>query len=154
LGRLKYSIIPEKKEKSSRAMGTEHHISPKHALEICNAIRGMRAEAAKTYLEEVIAKKRPVPFKHHNKKVPHRHGLVGWDAGRYPQKAAKAVLGVLVNATSNAEYKGLDPAGMKITHVSTKQGRTLRGWMPRAMGRATPKDTETVSIEMILTEVS
>ncbi|HNT72422.1 MAG TPA: uL22 family ribosomal protein, partial [Methanothrix sp.] len=39
-------------------MGTEHHISPKHALEICNAIRGMRAEAAKTYLEEVIAKKR------------------------------------------------------------------------------------------------
>jgi large subunit ribosomal protein L22 len=43
---------------------------------------------------------------------------------------------------------------MKISQVSTKQGRTLRGWMPRAMGRATPKDTETVSIEMILTEVS
>ncbi len=154
MGRLKYSITPEKKEKTARAMGTEHHISPKHALEICNAIRGMRAETAKEYLEEVIALKRPVPFKRHNKKVPHRRGLLGWDAGRYPQKAAKAVLSVLVNATSNAEYRGLDPEGMKISHVSTKQGRTLRGWMPRAMGRATPKDTETVSIEMILTEVS
>lgn len=154
MGRLKYSITPVKKEKTARAMGTEHHISPKHALEICNAIRGMRAETAKGYLKEVIALKRPVPFKRHNKKVPHRRGFVGWDAGRYPQKAAKAVLSVLVNAASNAEYRGLDPEGMKISHISTKQGRTLRGWMPRAMGRATPKDTETVSIEMILTEVS
>ncbi len=86
MGRLKYSIIPEKKERSSRAMGTEQHISPKHALEICGAIRGMHAEVAKAYLEDVIAKKRPVPFKHHNKKVPHRRGLVGWDAGKYPRR--------------------------------------------------------------------
>jgi len=48
-------------------MGTEHHISPKHALEVCSAIRGMKAEVAKEYLEDVIAKKRPVPFKRHNK---------------------------------------------------------------------------------------
>ncbi len=114
----------------------------------------MRAEAAKIYLEDVIALKRPVPFKRYNSKVPHRRGLIGWDAGRYPQKAAKAVLSVLINAASNAEYKGLDPEDMRITHAVTKKGRTIKGWMPRAMGRATPKDTETVSIEMILTEVS
>jgi len=153
LGRLNYSISPEK-ARSSKAMGVELHISPKHSFEICNAIKGMRVGDAKTFLEAVIALKKPVPFKRHNKKIPHRKGLVGWDAGRYPQKAAREVLSVLINAASNAEYKGLDPDDMKVSHAVTKKGRTIRGWMPRAMGRATPKNTETVSIEMILTEVS
>lgn len=152
MGRLKYCISPDDR-RSSKAMGTEFHISPKHALEICNFIKGMRVEAAEAYLEDVIALKRPIPFKRHNKKIPHRRGLTGWDAGRYPQKAARAVLGVLINAASNAEYKGLDPAEMRISHAVTKKGRTIRGWTPRAMGRATPKNTETVSVEMVLTEV-
>jgi large subunit ribosomal protein L22 len=152
LGRLNYSLAPA--GRSSRAMGTEFHISPKHAREICKALRGMKVEEAKSFLEDVIALKRAVPFKRYARNVAHRHGLVGADAGRYPQKAAKAVLSVLSNAISNAEYKGMEPDGMKIYHAGTLKGRTIRGWMPRAMGRATPKNTETVSVEMILTEVS
>ena len=113
----------------------------------------MRANLAKTYLEDVIALKRAVPFKRYRRNVAHRHGLVGWDAGRYPQKAAKAVLVVLENALANAEYKGMESDKMRIYHAGTKKGRTIRGWMPRAMGRATPKNTETVSVEMILSEV-
>jgi large subunit ribosomal protein L22 len=153
LGRLDYSLTVEK-ERFSKAMSTELHVSPKHALDICRAIKGMRVADARRFLEEVIALKRPVPFKRHNKKIPHRRGLVGWDAGRYPQKAAREVLHLLNDAANNAEYKGLDPEDMRIYHAATKKGRTIRGWMPRAMGRATPKNTETVSIEMILTEVS
>ena len=76
-----------------------------------------------------------------------------WDAGRFPEKAAKAVLIVLDNALANAEYKGMESEKMRIFHAGTKKGRTIRGWMPRAMGRATPKNTETVSVEMVLTEV-
>ena len=53
----------------------------------------------------------------------------------------------------NAEYKGLESENLKIYHAGTLKGRTIRGWMPRAMGRATPKNTETVSVEMVLTEV-
>jgi large subunit ribosomal protein L22 len=135
-------------------MGMELHISPKHAREICKAIRGMRAEEARAYLEDVIILKRAVPFRRYRRNVAHRHGLVRADAGRYPQKAARAVLIVLKNAMSNAEYQGLDPEVMTIYHAGTLKGRTIRGWMPRAMGRATPKNTETVSVEMILTEVS
>jgi large subunit ribosomal protein L22 len=153
MGRLKYSNSYNKAS-SSKSMGTELHISPKHTLEICRTIKGMRVEAAKVYLKDVVALKKAVPFKRHNKKVAHRRDLVGWDAGRYPQKAAQEVLNVLINAASNAEYKGLDPDDMRIVHAATKKGRTIRGWMPRAMGRATPKNTETVSIEMILAEVS
>jgi len=134
-------------------MGMELHISPKHAREICRTLRGMRASLAKTYLEDVIALKRPVPFKRFRRNVAHRHGLVGADAGRYPEKAAKAVLVVLENAVANAEYKGMESDKLRIHHAGTLKGRTIRGWMPRAMGRATPKNTETVSVEMILTEV-
>jgi large subunit ribosomal protein L22 len=134
-------------------MGMELHISPKHAREICRTLRGMRAKLARAYLEDVIALKRAIPFKRYRRNVAHRHGLVGWDAGRYPEKAAKAVLNVLDNALANAEYKGMESDKMRIFHAGTKKGRTIQGWMPRAMGRATPKNTETVSVEMVLTEV-
>jgi large subunit ribosomal protein L22 len=134
-------------------MGMELHISPKHAREICRTLRGMRANLARAFLEDVIALKKPVPFKRYRRNVAHRHGLVGWDAGRYPEKAAKAVLIVLDNALANAEYKGMESDKMRIYHAGTLKGRTIRGWMPRAMGRATPKNTETVSVEMVLTEV-
>jgi large subunit ribosomal protein L22 len=134
-------------------MGMELHISPKAAREICRTLRGMRANLARDYLEDVIALKRAVPFKRYARNVAHKHGLVGSDAGRFPQKAAKAVLVVLDNALANAEYKGMESDKMRILHAGTKKGRTIRGWMPRAMGRATPKNTETVSVEMILSEV-
>ena len=151
MGRLNYSLTPA--GRSSRAMGMELHISPKHAREICRTLRGMRANLARAYLEDVIALKRAIPFKRFRRNVAHRHGLVGWDAGRYPEKAAKAVLVVLDNALANAEYKGMESDKMRIFHAGTKKGRTIQGWMPRAMGRATPKNTETVSFEMVLTEV-
>ena len=151
MGRLNYSLTPA--GRSSRAMGMELHISPKHAREICRTVRGMRAKSARAFLEDVIALKRPVPFKRYRRNVAHRHNLVGWDAGRYPEKAAKAVLAVLDNALANAEYKGMEAERMRIFHAGTKKGRTIQGWMPRAMGRATPKNTETVSVEMVLTEV-
>ncbi len=131
----------------------EFHISPKATREICRSLRGMRAKSAEAFLEDVIAMKRAVPFKRYRRNVAHRHGLVGADAGRYPQKSAKAVLEVLKNAMANAEYKGLESENLKIYHAGALKGRTIRGWMPRAMGRATPKNTETVSVEMILTEV-
>lgn len=151
MGRLNYSLTPA--VRSSRAMGMELHISPKATREICRSLRGMRAKNAQAFLEDVIAMKRAVPFRRYRRNVAHRHGLVGADAGRYPQKSAKAMLEVLKNAMANAEYKGLESENLKIYHVGALKGRTIRGWMPRAMGRATPKNTETVSIEMILTEV-
>jgi len=151
VGRLNYSLTPA--GRSSRAMGMELHISPKATREICRSLRGMRVKTAETFLEDVIAMKRAVPFRRYRRNVAHRHGLVGADAGRYPQKAAKAVLEVLKNAMANAEYKGIESENLKIYHAGSLKGRTIRGWMPRAMGRATPKNTETVSVEMILTEV-
>lgn len=147
----KYSIKDIDPEKTAKAYGFELHCSPKASMNIARELKGMKLPDAKKYLEEVIALKRAVPFKRYNKTVSHRKGGMG--PGRYPQKAAKCILKVLENAENNAEYKGLDPDSMVIKHVSAYKGRELEGYMPRAFGRATPKNEQTTNIEIILEEV-
>ena len=113
----KYAYNKEGNEaKTARAMAKSLKISPKHCVEICNAIRGMDVSKAKAYLEDVIDMKQSVPFKRHNKKVGHRKGQKGWPSGRYPVKAAAEVLKVLVNAEANAEYKGMETEKIVIEH--------------------------------------
>ncbi|WP_410508998.1 50S ribosomal protein L22 [Methanosarcina hadiensis] len=150
MARINYSINADP-ENTSKAMGSELHISPKKSREVCCKIKGMKASEARKFLEDVIAMKQAVPFKRHSEGAGHRKGPMA--AGRYPISASKEILKVLKNAESNAEYKGLEPANMYITHAAIQRGRVIHGFMPRARGRASPKDTETVNIEMILSEV-
>ncbi len=145
--KLDYSIEPDP-ENTSKAMGKELHISRKHAHEISSAIKGMTVDAAREFLEDVALLKRAVPYRRYIRNIPHRRG--GMCTGRYPQKSAKAFLRVLQNAENNARYKGLDSESLRISHITTKKGHTFRGAFPRAQGRATPKNHETVSIEMVL----
>ena len=59
----KYAYNKETNEaKTARAMAKSLKISPKHCVEICNAIRGMEVTKAKNYLEDVIDMKKSVPF--------------------------------------------------------------------------------------------
>ncbi|HIH35045.1 MAG TPA: 50S ribosomal protein L22, partial [Methanosphaera sp.] len=103
-----YSYQAKPDEKIAKASGHSLKISPKHSVEICRTIRNMYLEDAKAFLEDVIEKKTVVPFKRHNKKVGHRSDLKGWPSGRYPVKAAAAILKVLENAEANAENEELD----------------------------------------------
>ncbi len=150
MARIKYTTELEP-ETSSKAMGSELHVSPKKSRELCKALKGMRSKVARRYLEDVIEMKRAVPFRKHNDSLGHKKGPMA--AGRYPVKVAQEMLKLLTNAESNAEYKGLEPARMHIAHISAKRGRVIHGMRPRARGRASPKNTETVNIEMILSEV-
>lgn len=150
MARINYSINGDP-ETTSKSMGSELHISPKKSREVCCKIKGMKTIEARKFLEDVIALKQAVPFKRHHEGTGHRKGPMA--AGRYPVSASKEILKVLKNAESNAEYKGLEPANMYIVHAAIQRGRVIHGFMPRARGRATPKDTETVNIEMILSEV-
>ncbi|MHC1611085.1 MAG: 50S ribosomal protein L22 [Candidatus Methanospirareceae archaeon] len=153
MGRVEYNAGKEiDPETTAKAMAYELHISPKHALEVCRAIKGKKVEDAEAYLEDVLDMKAAVPFKRYKKKVPHRRGLKNWYAGRYPLKATEEILKLLRDAKSNAEYKGLDLDALRVMHAATKRGRTIRGIIPRAFGRATPKNTETVTVEIILRE--
>ena len=137
-------------EKSARAFGYELHCSQKDSMNLAHALRGMKIEEAKKYLEGIIALKRPLPAIYHKKKRLHQKGI---GPGSFPEKAARYILRVIENAENNAEYKGFDVENMKITHISAYQGRMVKGMMPRAHGRATDKNETTTDIEIILEEV-
>jgi large subunit ribosomal protein L22 len=137
-------------DKTSRAIGKEKPISPKDSREVCRMVRGKNVAVAIKMLEEVIALKRPVQFARFNMGVAHKPGV---GPGRYPKKSAQAILEVVQSARHNAEYKGLDPENLKVRVITTNLGRTIPGHMPRAFGRSTPWNQQTVNIEVILEEV-
>jgi large subunit ribosomal protein L22 len=135
-----------------RASGREVDVSPKAASEVCRVIKGMTIAEAKKFLEDVIKKKKAVPFKRYKKKVAHRSQLQGFFAGRFPVKAAKKILEVLDNLEANAEFKGMDIERIKIIHAAAYGGRKTRNFMPRAFGRASPDYNTLVHIELVGSE--
>ena len=135
---------------SAKAIGKEMPISPKFTREICGMVRGMKVNKAISTLEGVIALETPVPLKRYNKRVSHKQGV---GPGRYPKKAAAAVLGVIKSAVANAEYKGLNVDDMVIKTISASRGRVTPGHMARAHGRATEWNQDTVNLEVIIEEV-
>lgn len=147
-----YSIIGLDPDKTAKASGREVRISPKAAREVCQELRGLRLEAAKSFLGEVIALRQAVPFRRHDKKVGHRRGLQKADTGRFPVKTSKAILRVLENAENNADYKGLDLERLRITHISAFPGRVIRRVIERARGSSSPFDEQLVHIEVVVTE--
>jgi large subunit ribosomal protein L22 len=137
-------------ETTARAYGRELKISPKKAREVATAIRGKKLGVAKDLLQDVVDKKRAIPFRRYKKMVAHKKGMA---AGGYPVKVAKAFLRLLESAEENAEYRGLDADTMRVAHISAYRGRSIQGYMPRAHGRSTRWNQETVNVEVILQEM-
>jgi large subunit ribosomal protein L22 len=140
-------------ETTSRALGKELNISPKKSVEVCRAVRGMKVEAAKSLLSDVIDGKRAISFKRYKKTVsPKRNAFPRPGPGRYPRNVSKAVLKVLQSAQDNAEFKGLDSENMKIVTIAAHRGTVTEGQMPRAHGRSSQWNQETTTIEVVLSE--
>jgi large subunit ribosomal protein L22 len=137
-------------ETTARALGVEISVSPKHCREVCKMLVGKKVEDAKKYLKGVIDLKTPVPYTRF-KMFLNPKPKVG--PGRYPKKAAKAILRVIESAQSNAEYKGLEADNMKVKVAAAHRGRIEKAYMPRAQGRSTPWNEQTTNIEIILEEI-
>ena len=148
---ISYSVDVDP-DTTAKAMLRERQMSHKHSTALAREIKGMTAGEAQEYLEAVIAGERSVPFRQHNSGVGHRKDLEGWDAGRYPEKAAEAFLDLLGNAVGNAEHQGFDGSAMEIKHVAAHKVGESRGRKPRAMGRASPWNSPEVDVELILEE--
>ena len=134
-----------------RAALREKTISHKHAREIAVAIKGLNVEKAREYLIYVTQLKRSVPFRRFKNQVGHKSDP-GTMSGRYPQKAATEVLKLLDNLESNAEYKGMDLDRLKIINATVHKGRILKRFIPRAQGRATPKNNIYTHMELVAKE--
>ena len=139
-----------------QACGSDLRVHFKNTSETAAAIRGRTLAGAKTYLEAVIDHKRCVPFLRFN-------GGVGRTAqaknegnsigqGRWPKKSCEFLLGLLRNAESNAELKGLDVDSLVVTHVQVNQAQRGRRRTYRAHGRINAYMSSPCHIELIVSE--
>ncbi len=151
-GRFSYSFQNFDPERMARASGRDLRMSPKHTVELLREIRGMMVSDALRRLDDIIALKRPVPMKRFNDSQGHKPGR-GFGPGRYPVKVAKAVRRVLLNAKNNAEQRGLDVDRLRIVHAAAHRGPVLRGYIPKAYGRATPFNEQTTHVEIVVEEI-
>ncbi|MCY0868803.1 MAG: 50S ribosomal protein L22 [Desulfurococcus sp.] len=151
-----YSVKFEDESKIAKAVRYDIPVSIKYMREIAYTLKGMKLSDAIRFLEEVIKLKQPVPFRRYHGKLSHKRGLADrfkWPSGRYPVKGAKYALEVLRNVEANAENKGLDKSKLVIIHIAAHKGLTLKRYMPRAFGRATPKYRRMSHLEVIVGEV-
>jgi len=149
---ISYSVETDP-DTTAKGMLRERHMSHKHSKAIAREIKGMTADEAREYLQQVIDGERSVPFKQHNSGVGHRSDIDGWDAGRYPEKASEAFLDLITNVVNNADEQGFDGESMEIMHVAAHKIGEVQGRKPRAMGRASAWNTPEVDVELVLEEV-
>merc|ERR1712194_982273 len=118
------------------------------------AIKGMNLRAAQSYLQDVCEKKQCVPFRKYT-------GCIGRTAqakafkmsqGRWPIKSCKIMIGLLMNAESNAEFKNLDTDNLVIQHIQVNCAQQGRRRTYRAHGRMGPYMSNPAHVEMILQE--
>ncbi|MBM3309709.1 MAG: 50S ribosomal protein L22 [Candidatus Altiarchaeales archaeon] len=127
---LKYAVKPKDESKIAKAMVRDVDMSPKHAMAIASKISGMKVDAAIKLLEKVRKLETPIPFKRHNTGIGHRKGIQE-KVGRYPVKASGKIIELLKNLQANAEFKGLDPEKLKLTHIEAQKGVTRKGKKPK-----------------------
>lgn len=151
-GRFGYAFQGYDPSVHVRASLREVKVSHKHAREIAGAIRGLKLEAARDYLAAVISKERAVPFRRFKNQVGHRPDT-GVMSGRYPVKAAGEVHKLLDNLEHNADLKGLDPSRLRIVGIAAHKGVSIKRFIPRAHGRATPRNDVMTHVEVVAREV-
>lgn len=152
MARYRYAFQGFDSTRHVRASLRERGISHKHAREVAKAISGLRVEKARDYLLAVINKERAIAFGRYKGQVGHRADP-GMMAGRYPEKTAHEFIKTLDNLEANAGYQGLDVDRLKIINATVHKGVTIKRIIPRAQGRATPKNNVMTHLELVAVEV-
>lgn len=152
MGRFGYAFQNFDETRHVRASVREKDISHKHAREVARAINGLTLDRAREFLERVVRKQSAVPFGRYKRQVGHRPDP-GVMAGRYPEKTATEFIRILNSLESNADYKGMDMDRLRIVNVTVHKGVLVKRFIPRAMGRASPKNNVRTHIEMVAQEI-
>jgi large subunit ribosomal protein L22 len=144
---MKYALKSEEKEAENmaKAYGRDLGISTKHSTEICRNITGKSVARAKTILSEVVLKKTAIRMRRYTMDRAHQKGV---GPGRFPVKAAEAILKIVESAESNAQNKGLNTKDLVIVHISAH--KAARPWH---MGRQRRRKTKRSHIQVVVKEV-
>jgi len=121
----------EEKKIDAVVRGSDIPASTKHAIAICNSIRGKTIEKAVIFLEEVLKMKKAVPMKG---ELPHRRGK-GIERGRYPIKATAEFIKLLKQLSANAIANGIDIENLKIECKADRANRPYRRFGSRKFKR-------------------
>ena len=149
--KIHYTFKPQ--GKFANAVGKDLNVSFKHAVAICDKLRGMMLGDAIELLEGVIRLEKVIPFRRFRTGIGHRRGLSGAEKiGKYPRKASEYILRVLRNAEANAEYKGLDTENLKIVHIQALRGVSRRRRKPK--GRWKNWRTRFTHVQVIVKEIA
>ena len=139
-----YNYSTKITEHMAKAVLRAEAISTKHSIEISNMIRGLPLSKAKHMLTEVVAMKKPVPFKRFNDNVGHRRGI---GPGRYPIKAASKILQLLNTVEANAQVKSLDTEILEIKHICAHLASR-----PMRYGRHRGRVSKRTHVEVVVQE--
>ncbi|CAD5207119.1 unnamed protein product [Bursaphelenchus okinawaensis] len=152
--KVHYCKEPENNTKSCKARGTDLRVHFKNTHETARAIKGMTIKRAIRFLENVKEKKEIVPFRRFKHTVGRKAQAKAWGVtqGRWPIKSANYLLGLLKNAESNAEVKGLDVDQLVIEHIVCQRAAKMRRRTYRAHGRINPYMSSPCHVELILSE--
>merc|ERR1712225_106088 len=151
-----YAREPADEATSCKARGSDLRVHFKNTRETAMAIKNMSLDKAKRYLEDVIDKKRAVPFRRFCGGVGRTSqaapaGSTNGQA-RWPKKSCEFLLGLLRNAEANAEMKDLEMDKLFITHIQVNRAVAQRRRTYRAHGRINPYMSSPCHIELILSE--
>ncbi|CAG8579652.1 10382_t:CDS:2, partial [Diversispora eburnea] len=102
---VRYSVKPANSAKSAKTRGSYLRVHFKNTREAAKSISGLKLSKAIKYLEDVKSHKQAVPFRRFNGGVGRCAQVKAFGAtqGRWPEKSAEFLLGLLKNAQSNAE---------------------------------------------------
>jgi large subunit ribosomal protein L22 len=146
----RYSTTIGEKDNEVRASLREVDVSPKWAVEVCRAVKGLTIPQARSLLEDVVAGRRMIKYTRYVKKRAHHAETKG--PGGYPVKVSKLMLKLIESLEANAEFKGLDVEKTKIVHAASHKGRVVRKIIERASGRSSPYNKTYVHIELAAVE--
>lgn len=139
-----YEITEKEEFAFARAEGVE--VSFRDLTQVCGRVRGKKLAWALEFLQKASEGSIPVLYKKFNTNLGHRREL-GGSKGRYPKKAALAVLKAVKSAAANARVKGLSE-GLTIIHILANKKASY----PRmqSKGRRFRANYETSRIEVIV----
>jgi len=139
-----YAFSGYEKEHMARALGMALPVSLKQSVEICRFIKNKKVREAKKMLQEVIEKKKAVPFKRYDSDLGHKRKI---GPGRYPEKASKEFIKLIELSEANAQFKGLNTSNLVIAHISAHNAG--KAWH---YGRKSRRKMKRTNIEIFVEE--